>query len=176
MTLVLFIAGAALAATAGDLGPTGFCNEQDNTTVQPTPDKPIVPLYDDDFYNWYVARTGLIILMMLFTSCVCYIAFVALCCGDFGRPGRICGIIGFCIVASALIIYAIWLGAGTYFLIVLDPDELTRSACRSYAFYMGFLYAYICVFIIVCIIGCIWRVHDLATKDEKKSRSKGVKA
>ena len=46
---------SSTAATAGDLGPTGFCNEQDNTTVGPTPDKPIVPLYDDDFYNWYVA-------------------------------------------------------------------------------------------------------------------------
>ena len=50
-------------------------------------------------------RTGLVILMMLFTTCVCYIAFVALCCGDFGRPGRICGLVGFCIVAAALIIY-----------------------------------------------------------------------
>ena len=94
-------------------------------------------------------QTGLVILMMLFTTCVCYLAFVALCCGDFGRLGRICGLVSFCIVAAALIIYFVWLGTGTYFLVVLDPSELTRSACRSYAFYMGFLYAYICVFICV---------------------------
>ena len=33
---------SSTATTAGDLGPTGFCNEQDtcNTTVGPTPDKP----------------------------------------------------------------------------------------------------------------------------------------
>ena len=61
------------AATAGDLGPTGFCNEQetDNTTGTQQVDKPIVPLYDEDFYVWFVAVSGCVYVCVCVCVCVC---------------------------------------------------------------------------------------------------------
>ena len=78
---------SSTAASAGDLGPTGFYNEQYNTTVGPTPDKPIVPLYDDDFYNWYVAvsacvKRACVRVCVCVCVCVCVARCVCVCvCG-----------------------------------------------------------------------------------------------
>ena len=104
--------------------------------------------------------SGIIVLVMLFSSCLCCCSVFSLCCGDFPKAVKIIGAILFIIVCLALSIYIGWIAIGTYFAIEIRSAD---TVCRNMIVYLCLLYIYLVVLALVGIVLVVWKCHDIRT-------------
>ena len=105
--------------------------------------------------------SGIIVLVMLFSSCLCCCSVCSLCCGDFPKAIKIFGVVLFILVCLALSVYIGWIALGTYFAIEIRSAS---SVCRNVIVYLCLLYIYLIVLALVGIVLVVWKCHDLRTK------------
>lgn len=106
--------------------------------------------------------------VMVPVSLICCCSMLALCCGNFSKVVKICGIIGFIITCLGITVYAAWLAMGTYFVIrVHSGDEI----CRNTIVYVVILYIYLIVLLLVGVVMMCWKCKEI--RSNKKTRRKG---
>lgn len=98
--------------------------------------------------------SGIIAMIMIFTSCICCCSFSALCMGSCPKTVRICGCVGFIIVLVVLSFFLGWIALGTYFVIQIHSAS---TVCRNTIMYLVLLYAYLFVLTIMGIVVLTWR-------------------
>ena len=114
----------------------------------------------------YLQTSGIIVLVMLFSSCLCCCSVFSLCCGDFPKAVKIIGAVLFIIVCLALSIYIGWVALGTYFAISIRSAD---TVCRNMIVYLCLLYIYLVVLALVGIVLVVWKCHDIRTKSKSSS-------
>ena len=105
--------------------------------------------------------SGIIVLVMLFSSCLCCCSIFSLCCGDFPKAVKIVGTILFILVCLALSVYIGWVALGTYFAIEIRSAD---TVCRNMIIYLCLLYIYLVVLALVGVTLVVWKCHDVRTK------------
>ena len=110
--------------------------------------------------------SGIIVLVMLFSSCLCCCSVFSLCCGDFPKAVKIIGVVLFIIVCLALSVYIGWVALGTYFATEIRSAD---TVCRNTIIYLCLLYIYLVVLALVGIVLVVWKCHDLRTKSKSSA-------
>lgn len=112
--------------------------------------------------------SGTIVLIMLFSSCVCCCSYFALCSSEAPsfKVVKICGVFGCIISLLATSIFIGWVALGTYFVINIHG---AATICRNTIMYLALLYVYL---LVVGITGCVVmmsRCNDWRTDSRLRS-------
>ena len=113
--------------------------------------------------------SGVIVLTMILTSCICCTAFVGLCSADFGRGVRIISAIGCIIVLLVLAVYLGWVAAGTYLVLKLHSGD---ALCRNTVIYVVLFYVYLVILVVVGMAMIVWKIRDWVSSKKKSKPGK----
>ena len=116
-------------------------------------------------------NTGIIVTLTIFSSCVCCLSYVGLCC-DLPRRAKILGTIGIAIVIIMFSIFTVWMAGGVYLITTFDKLALFTSTCRNLLAYVVLLGMY---FVTVCVVGVVWwvwRVREARRRARTTPRQK----
>ena len=111
-------------------------------------------------------NTGIIVTLTIFSSCVCCISYIGLCCG-LPSWAKILGAIGITIVIITFTVYTIWMAGGVYLILTFDKLALFTSVCRNVLVYTVFLGVYFVTVVVVAVVWCVWRVGE----ERRKART-----
>jgi len=106
-------------------------------------------------------------MVMILTSCICCVAFVGLCSGDFGRAVTILSAIGCVIVLLVLVVYLCWVAAGTYFVLRIHSGD---ALCRNTVIYVVLFYVYLVILLVVGLAMIVWTIRN-KINSKKKTRT-----
>ena len=116
-------------------------------------------------------NTGIIVTLTIFSSCVCCVSYVGLCC-DLPSKAKIFGAIGITLVAIMFTIYTAWMMGGFYLVVTFDTSALFTDVCRNVLAYTLLLGVY---FVTVCVVGvvwCVWRVREVSRRERSTPRQR----
>ena len=119
----------------------------------------------------HTQSTGILVFVMIFVSFIYCCSLLAVCCGDFPKPIRICGIIGFIITGLGLTVYSAWVAMGTYFVIKIHSGD---PICTNTVVYVVILYVYLVVLLLVgMVVGC-WKCKEAVggIRSRRKGKTK----
>lgn len=111
----------------------------------------------------FLTNTGIVVMMMLISSCICCVGYVGLCCGDLPTYARIIGVVCLIVAAVGALLYSGWIVYGT-FALSKQPD------CINALVYLALMYFYMIVFIGACVVGIIWKVYDTMSGGKQSFR------
>ena len=116
-------------------------------------------------------NTGIVVTLTVFSSCVCCVSYVGLCC-DLPSWAKALGAIGISIVITMFTIYTGWMLGGVYLVVMFDSVALLTEVCRNVLAYTVLLGVY---FVTVCTVGvvwCAWRGRDLGRRERSTTRQR----
>ncbi len=120
----------------------------------------------------HTQSTGIVAMLMIFTSCLCCGSFWGLFCGDFHRLIKMMSVVGFLITGTSYVILLLWLVLGTYLLIMMGGEALLESVCRNLVIYLVFMYIFAFVFFGATVIACVWQCHSAVEDHHARFRRK----
>ena len=114
-------------------------------------------------------NTGIVVTLTIFSSCVCCVSYVGLCCG-LPTWAKILGAIGIAIVAMTFSIYTVWMAG--FIIFTFDKLALFTSVCRNMVIYTVFLGVYFVTVVIVGVVWCVWRVREQRRRERSTPRQR----
>ena len=116
-------------------------------------------------------NTGIIVTLTIFSSCVCCVSYVGLCCG-LPSWAKILGTIGVAIVVITFSIFIAWLGGGVYLVIKFNKVALFSSVCRNLLVYVVLLFVYVVTVCLVGVVWCVWRVRERRRRERTTTKQR----
>lgn len=109
--------------------------------------------------------------LTIFSSCVCCVSYVGLCC-ELPSWAKILGAIGIAIVAIIFSIFLSWLAGGVYLVANFDKVALLTDVCRNVMIYVVLLVVYLVTVCVVGMVWCVWRARDLQRRGRTTTRQR----
>ena len=109
--------------------------------------------------------------LTIFSSCVCCVSYVGLCCDFKYLWPKIIGGVGITIVVITFSVYTIWMAGGVYLIVTFDKLALFTDVCRNVLAYTVLLGVYLVTVCVVAIVFCVWRLKDVQRRERTTNQT-----